>query len=41
MRERLREAGVETTAIESVGSIQNTLFFDNNGLLLEATWPKP
>ncbi len=41
LRERLREAGVETTAIGSVGPIQNTLFFDNNGLLLEATWPKP
>ena len=41
LRERLREAGVETTVIGSVGSIRNTLFFDNNGLLLEATWPKP
>jgi len=41
LRERLREAGVETTPVGSVGPIQNTLFFDNNGLLLEATWPKP
>jgi catechol 2,3-dioxygenase-like lactoylglutathione lyase family enzyme len=41
LRERLREAGVETTAVGSVGPIQNTLFFDNDGLLLEATWPKP
>ena len=41
LRERLREAGVETTDIGSIGQIRNTLFFDNNGLLLEATWPKP
>jgi catechol 2,3-dioxygenase-like lactoylglutathione lyase family enzyme len=41
LRERLRESGVESTAIGSVGPIGNTLFFDNNGLLLEATWPKP
>jgi catechol 2,3-dioxygenase-like lactoylglutathione lyase family enzyme len=41
LRERLKESGVESTAIGSVGPIGNTLFFDNNGLLLEATWPKP
>ena len=41
LRERLKENGVETTEIGSAGPIRNTLFFDNNGLLLEATWPKP
>ena len=41
LRERLKESGVESTEIGSVGPIRNTLFFDNNGLLLEATWPKP
>lgn len=41
LRERLEDGGVETTEIGSVGPVRNTLFFDNNGLLLEATWPKP
>ena len=41
LRERLRECGVESTEIGSAGPIRNTLFFDNNGLLLEATWPRP
>ena len=41
LRERLRENGVESTEIGSAGPIRNTLFFDNNGLLLEATWPTP
>jgi catechol 2,3-dioxygenase-like lactoylglutathione lyase family enzyme len=41
LRERLQENGVETTDVGEIGSIRNTLFFDNNGLLLEATWPKP
>ena len=41
LRGRLKENGVETTEIGSAGPIRNTLFFDNNGLLLEATWPKP
>ena len=41
LRERLKESGVESTDVGSVGPIRNTLFFDNNGLLLEATWPKP
>jgi catechol 2,3-dioxygenase-like lactoylglutathione lyase family enzyme len=41
LRERLKSEGVETTEIGSAGPIRNTLFFDNNGLLLEATWPKP
>jgi hypothetical protein len=41
LRERLTESGAESTTIGSVGPTGNTLFFDNNGLLLEATWPKP
>ncbi len=41
LRERLRDRGVETTEIGSAGPIRNTLFFDNNGILLEAAWPKP
>ena len=41
LRERLKESGVESTETGSAGPIRNTLFFDNNGLLLEATWPKP
>ena len=41
LRERLKASGVESTEIGSAGPIRNTLFFDNNGLLLEATWPKP
>ena len=41
LRERLRSSGVEMTEIGSAGPVRNTLFFDNNGLLLEAAWPKP
>ena len=41
LRERLNRSGVESTEIGSAGPIRNTLFFDNNGLLLEATWPQP
>jgi len=40
LRERLRENGVQMTEIGDVGDIRNTLFLDNNGILLEATWPK-
>lgn len=38
LRERLLAHGVEVTPINTIGPIQNMLFFDNNGLLLEATW---
>ena len=41
LRERLRRAGVETTEVGSIGQNRNTLFFGNNGLLLEVTWTKP
>jgi catechol 2,3-dioxygenase-like lactoylglutathione lyase family enzyme len=39
LRERLASFGVATTDITTIGSIQNTLFRDNNGIVLEATWP--
>lgn len=41
LRERLKESGVGSTDVGSVGPIRNMLLFDNNGLLLEAAWPKP
>ena len=41
LRGRLRESGVESTDVGNVGPIRDTLFFENNGLLLEATWPNP
>lgn len=40
LRERLAGHGVRMTEIGDVGGIRNTLFLDNNGMLLEATWPK-
>jgi catechol 2,3-dioxygenase-like lactoylglutathione lyase family enzyme len=40
LKERLERHGVQTTPIGEAGPIRNTLFLDNNGLLLEATWPK-
>lgn len=39
LRERLRSHGVEMTPINALGTIRNFLFADNNGILLEATWP--
>lgn len=41
LRERLGEHGVEMTPVRTLGPICNTLFLDNNGMLLEATWPAP
>lgn len=40
LRERLAEHAVRTTPLGDVGGVHNTLFLDNNGMLLEATWPK-
>ena len=40
LKERLEQHGVQTTPIGEAGPLRNTLFLDNNGLLLEATWPK-
>ncbi|MFO7168423.1 MAG: VOC family protein [Chloroflexota bacterium] len=39
LRERLSAFGIPTTPINTIGPIQNMLFRDNNGILLEATWP--
>ena len=39
LRRRLSEHGVEMTPVRKLGPICNTLFLDNNGFLLEATWP--
>ncbi|MFL5803829.1 MAG: VOC family protein [Roseiflexaceae bacterium] len=38
-RERLTQFGITPTPFTTIGAIQNMLFHDNNGLLLEATWP--
>jgi catechol 2,3-dioxygenase-like lactoylglutathione lyase family enzyme len=40
LRERLAAHGIATTAISDLGPVQNMLFRDNSGILLEATWPK-
>lgn len=40
LRERLAEHAVQMTPIGDVGGVRNTLFLDNNGMLLEAAWPK-
>jgi catechol 2,3-dioxygenase-like lactoylglutathione lyase family enzyme len=40
LRERLHQHNRQMTPIAELGSIRNTLFLDNNGILLEATWPK-
>ncbi|MBV9788121.1 MAG: VOC family protein [Chloroflexi bacterium] len=40
LRQRLAAFGVAMTDIAQIGPISNTLFRDNNGLLLEATWPR-
>jgi catechol 2,3-dioxygenase-like lactoylglutathione lyase family enzyme len=40
LRERLTAHGIATTEIGDLGPVQNMLFRDNSGILLEATWPK-
>ena len=40
LRARLEAHGVAATPTGSIGSIQNMLFHDPHGLLLEATWPR-
>ncbi|HJQ28102.1 MAG TPA: VOC family protein [Rubrobacter sp.] len=40
LRERLEKSGVEMTPVGDTGPLRNTHFLDNNGLLLEAAWPK-
>ena len=41
LRARLAVHGVATTPVSTIGPIQNVLFFDPHGMLLEATWPAP
>lgn len=38
LHERLQSLHVKVTGINEIGAIKNLLFFDNNGILLEATW---
>lgn len=40
LRARLEQHGVRSTPPNAVGPICNILFFDNNGIMLEATWPR-
>ncbi len=40
LRERLQAHGILVTEINTLGPIRNFLFMDNNGLMLEAAWPK-
>lgn len=40
LRQHLAAFGVAMTDIAQIGPISNTLFRDNNGLLLEATWTR-
>jgi hypothetical protein len=40
LRERLTRHGVETTPIMDQGPIRNMGFIDNNGMSLEAEWPR-
>ncbi len=40
IRRRLAAFGVEMTDITNLGPVSNMLFWDNNGLLLEAAWAR-
>ena len=40
LRSRLAAHAIPMTDVSHIGPISNTLFRDNNGLLLEATWPR-
>ena len=40
LRERLAALDIATTEIGDLGLVQNMLFRDNSGILLETTWPK-
>lgn len=41
LRARLQDHGVAATDIFDFGAIRNFVFADNNGMPLEAAWPKP
>lgn len=40
LRERLRAHDVPMTGVFDIGAIRNFVFADNNGMLLEAAWPR-
>jgi catechol 2,3-dioxygenase-like lactoylglutathione lyase family enzyme len=40
LQERLQVASIPMTPVMDQGDVYNLLFHDNNGLLLEANWPK-
>lgn len=40
LRCKLRNHGILMTEIYEIGSIRNFVFLDNNGIQLEAAWPK-
>ena len=40
LRERLRKLQVQMGEINDLGSLRNMVFLDNNGVMLEAIWPK-
>lgn len=40
LRERLAAHGVEATPTGTIGPVQNMLFVDVHGVLLEAAWPR-
>lgn len=40
LRERLRQQQVQMGEINDLGSLRNMVFLDNNGVMLEAIWPK-
>jgi len=40
LQERLQGASIPTTPVMDQGDVYNMLFHDNNGVLLEANWPR-
>ncbi|CAG7630505.1 VOC family protein [Paenibacillus allorhizosphaerae] len=41
LRKKLQRRGIVTTDVYDQGPIRNFIFTDNNGVQLEAAWPKP
>lgn len=41
LRSKLKSCGIVMTDIYDQGPIRNFIFVDNNGIQLEAAWPKP
>lgn len=40
LRQRLIQYGVQVTDITDFGNLRSMWFYDNNGILLEAAWPR-